>query len=309
MLTITHSHTEGTLIDGTQRGDGTNTILKAAAWRWSARLGSWYLPQTRDKAAKTARIAETARALREAGHDVDVQIDDTRRSAAEVEAAREARAVERVDALAERADRLAAAARAADGRLQAADAKVPPMGEPIKIGHHSAGRHQRALDSARDALTRSVEADRTAEAAARRVETSRAASAGRTNPVTVANRLERLSADRRRAQRALEALEQEHDGELDERLATYRDRHAEEIARLDEEIEHWQQVRTEQLADGSATNFGKDSVTAGDVVQIRGAWRRVVRVSAKSVTVLGEFGPGRIPWHEVQAHRTRATGA
>jgi len=29
MLTITHTHAEGTLIDGTDRGDGTAEILKA----------------------------------------------------------------------------------------------------------------------------------------------------------------------------------------------------------------------------------------------------------------------------------------
>jgi hypothetical protein len=33
MLTITHTHAEGTLIDGTSRGDGTAEVLKANGWR------------------------------------------------------------------------------------------------------------------------------------------------------------------------------------------------------------------------------------------------------------------------------------
>src|SRR5690606_2120725 len=77
MLTITHTREGGTLIDGTERGDGTNVVLKAHRWRFSRNLGTWYVPQSRDRAAKVRTIETTAAALRDAGYDVEVTIDDT----------------------------------------------------------------------------------------------------------------------------------------------------------------------------------------------------------------------------------------
>ena len=59
-LTITHAPSEGTLIDGTSRGDGTADILRTNGWRWSRTLGSWYLPHSRDRAPKTQTITRTA---------------------------------------------------------------------------------------------------------------------------------------------------------------------------------------------------------------------------------------------------------
>ena len=75
-LTITHTHAEGTLIDGTSRGDGSAEVLKAQRWRWSRNLGSWYIPQSRDRRAKLPQINATATALRAAGFTVELDIDD-----------------------------------------------------------------------------------------------------------------------------------------------------------------------------------------------------------------------------------------
>ena len=69
-LTITHTHADGTLIDGTARR------------------------------ADTAQIDRTAAALRADGFDVDITIDDTYRTTAEVEADKIDRQGARVDALA-----------------------------------------------------------------------------------------------------------------------------------------------------------------------------------------------------------------
>lgn len=46
MLTITHTRADGTMIDGTSRGDGTAPILKANGW--SRGLGTWCVPASRD---------------------------------------------------------------------------------------------------------------------------------------------------------------------------------------------------------------------------------------------------------------------
>jgi hypothetical protein len=41
MLTITHTHAEGTLIEGTSKGGGTAEALKANAWRWGRSISAW----------------------------------------------------------------------------------------------------------------------------------------------------------------------------------------------------------------------------------------------------------------------------
>lgn len=112
-LTITHSHAEGTLIDGTSRGDGSNEILKVQRWRWSRNLGSWYVPQSRDRRAKLAQIEATAVALRAAGFEVDLVIDDSYRPAAVVESDKITRQESRAEALDAKAHRKADAAESA----------------------------------------------------------------------------------------------------------------------------------------------------------------------------------------------------
>jgi hypothetical protein len=40
MIAITHTPTDGTILEGTTRGDGTNHLLKPLTWRWSP--GNWH---------------------------------------------------------------------------------------------------------------------------------------------------------------------------------------------------------------------------------------------------------------------------
>lgn len=164
-LTITHTHAEGTLIDGTSRGDGSAEILKAQRWRWSRNLGSWYIPQSRDRRAKLPQINATATALRAAGFTVELDIDDTYRPTACVEADKIARQAARVDALDAKADRKAGTAEAAWAADQAAHDALPEGGEPIKVGHHSETRHRRAVEKSWNALSKAVAAEREAATA------------------------------------------------------------------------------------------------------------------------------------------------
>ena len=94
-LTITHTHAEGTLIEGTAKGDGSAAALKANRWRWGRSIGCWYVPQSRDRNARQQQIDNTARELREFGFTVDFRIDNTPRSEAEIAAAKAARAAAR----------------------------------------------------------------------------------------------------------------------------------------------------------------------------------------------------------------------
>ena len=43
MIAITHTPTDGTVLEGSSRGDGTNHLLKPLTWRWSTGMGCWYL--------------------------------------------------------------------------------------------------------------------------------------------------------------------------------------------------------------------------------------------------------------------------
>lgn len=296
MTTITHTHAEGTLIDGTARGDGTAEVLKANGWRWSRNLGTWYLPNSRDRLPAMWKINRTATALRAAGHTVELAIDATSRPTAEVEADKAARAQDRANALSAKAERRDGQAAAAQARSDQADAALPWGGEPIKIGHHSENRHRRAIDRAHKAMGASVEADREA-AEAHRLATVAAQSADRrTSPHTVARRIDRLETEYRDVTRKAERHPRsaEH----------YRTRAAE----LADQINYWTKVREQQQADGLATNYGPHNVAKGDTVKVRSTWHRVARVNAKSVSLETAYTwTDRYPWHEIQDHRAAST--
>ncbi len=198
-LTITHTHEEGTLIEGTSRGDGTAEILKREGWRWGRSIAAWYVPHSRDRLPNPWKIQRTVAALRVAGFTVAMSIATDIRPTAEVEVAKIERQADRVDALDAKAERKAAAEVAADERAAAAFGRLPEGGEPIKVGHHSEGRHRNAIAKAHAALGRSVEAGRDAERARGRADAARITTDARYSPVTVANRIEKLGAELRQA--------------------------------------------------------------------------------------------------------------
>ncbi|MFB7800858.1 DUF3560 domain-containing protein [Isoptericola sp. NPDC056134] len=306
MLTITHTHEAGTLIDGTARGDGTADVLKAQRWRWSRNLGAWYIPRSRDQHAKTRQIDATAAALRAAGHDVEVTIDNTARPTADVEADKIARQADRAGALAAKAERRREEETAAWARHHSDVERLPPEGEPVKIGHHSEGRHRRDISRAWNSLGRSVEAGRATEEAERRATEAAATTAARYNPVTVANRIDKLEADRRKFERRRDGYTSGHGVyAMTHAPATGagREQLEELIAETDDALTYWRGVRADQQANGTATNYGPHNVAKGDAVQVRGTWYRVLRANPKSVTVEGYFGPDRTPWQEVADHR------
>ena len=82
MISIDHTHAEGTVVHGTTRSDGTNLVIRAIrdGWRFSRNIGAdgaWYLPQSRDRNADRTRIERLAEALHAAGYPVETSIDDT----------------------------------------------------------------------------------------------------------------------------------------------------------------------------------------------------------------------------------------
>ena len=141
MITISHTHEDGTLVLGTSKGDGTAAILKANRFRWFPRhqaLGPAAKPGPPSQAL--ADRQRQPRAMQAAGFEVTVEIDDTPRDVTEVKANRAERLEDRREGLAYR--RAVRHATEAERRLSRADeiAEGRPFGQPILVGHHSERR-------------------------------------------------------------------------------------------------------------------------------------------------------------------------
>ena len=299
-LTITHTHAEGTLIDGTSRSDGSNVILKNQRWRWSRNLVSWYIPHSRDRLAKLPQINATASALRSAGFDVEI----TRQEG-------------RVEALGAKAERKAGVAEAAWDAERAAYAALPEGGEPIKIGHHSESRHRNAVDKAWNKLGKAVLSEREAARARGRADAAAGTTDSRYAPVSVARRIAKLAAELRGHERARDGhtrtlFTNSQTGEkyLESHApaeGAHRDRVLAEIERTTDDLAYWEGVRAQHIADGKVTAFNPDVVTKGDHVYYIGKWNEVVRVNAKTVairSIVGGSWTDRIPYTEIRALRT-----
>jgi len=69
-------------------------------------------------------------------------------------------------------------------------------------------------------------------------------------------------------------------------------------------LEHWDQVRAEQIATGQSTDYGPDTVAVGDQVKISGQWYTVARCNTKTVTLeTGYSWTRKAPWRHVQDRR------
>lgn len=314
-LTITHTAEEGTLIEGTSKGDGSRIALRDNGWRWGRSIGTWYVPHSRDKAPKWHVVNATAAVLRAAGFTVEIDVDEILPDARAAEARKIERAAARAEGLAAKAERRRGQAESAQAAADRAHDALPPMGEPIKVGHHSQRRHERALDKAHTTWGKAIEADRVADEADRAARVADRATPRRYNPVTVANRIAKLEAEIRRLQRCLAGQERWVSDEQGEHVLRHicpqgasRDRLTAQLTHERESLEMWRSVRAEQVADGTATNYGRESVKKGDAVRIRGHWRRVARANAKTVSVETDYSwTDRAPWHEVEDHRPRET--
>lgn len=305
-LTIRHTHETGTILEGSTKGDGSSEALKAAGgWRWSRHLGAWYIPQSRDKDATEWKITRARIHLQTAGFDVQVEIDNTARTYAEVEADKRARLKDRAEALDAKADRRAADAAAAEAKRLDALARVPEGGEPIKIGHHSEGRHRKAIDRAWDTLGQSVAATKEAEEAERRAEACRANIDYREKPVAVARRIERIRVEAGKWQKSVDSIRAR--GEVSER-------HEEGLRRELEKLAYWEEIHAQHIADGLFKVYTKDTVKTGDYVKIRGRWELVHKANPKTVAIdvsaTFHLPPGshhlKYDWLEVQDHKTSA---
>ena len=308
MLTITHSHAAGTMIDGTSKGDGTADVLKTVGWRWGRSISAWFVPQSRDRLPKLHTITRTQEALEAAGFEVETDIDHEHRTTAEVEAGKIGRQADRVDALAATADRKTTASDDAWTRARSALDRLPEGGEPIKIGHHSEGRHRNAIAKADNAMRKSVEASADATHAQARADAATHTTDARYRPVTVANRIDTLGAELRKLERRIIAPRYDdargYIDATDAQKQARADHLAPNLAEKRDQIAYWEAVRAAQIESGTATGYDRSTVKKGDRVKIRGQWREVVRANPKTVSVsTGYTWTDTAPYAEIQQHQ------
>ncbi|MGW6728731.1 DUF3560 domain-containing protein [Nocardia sp. NPDC055029] len=315
-LTISHTHAQGTQLTGTTKGDGVATLLSelqtGRRWKFNGRTGAWIIRGTRDKQAPRKLIDRTAATLRAAGYEASVRIDDTPRPAAEVEADRAARSAAIAAKRASQAAAADAKAEAADAAEAAAREALPPLGQPVMIGHHSEAGHRRRITTFSKAAEAAVMAHRAATEA-HRVAAEAAADQGAHEDIGVTlRRIERLTAERARLERLLDGATLDHGILHGRRLmdpvppADGEDRAA--LAAALEQVvgqfDYWRDRITAAEAAGVLI-FGPDKVRNGDYVRISGRkWLpyKVTRVNKKSVTLDKHDGASAtLPYHRITA--------
>lgn len=269
MVIVRHTHAAGTTIEGSTKGDGMYEIVRQPAnggFTWRPTPGI-FIRGSRDHNAPQHRIDAAATALRAAGHQVAVEIDNTARPPAVREADLAARAGDRAARLREGADRATARGVAREAAARRVLDHIPP-GQPMLVDHHSypvdRRRRERAWanqDQARQEFRRAGELTRRADGAEH-------TPVFRHDPRVTMRRIERLEAELRRWQRQ---------PARDDRTAA--------IDRLTEEISYWRQQLERQAAAGQFVAWEAAYFRPGDQVNVGGQWCTVVRVNRKSVTV------------------------
>jgi len=293
MITITHTHAEGTLIEGSRKGDGVWEILRGlgANWRYFRSLGQIGLGQSRDRAAQTWKIERAAEALRAAGHEVTVTIDESqRRDVAEIEQGRTQRAEARAERYGDRAERTGAQAMADYAKARQMGEAIP-FGQPMMPDHHSYGRDRRYRDRMGRTYDRAFAGMDEADELARRAQSAEATQRHRESIPATLRRIAKLEADQRRIQRAIAGrMDWADDGRggYDYRLVrpgpAYLARLEASAAGIAEHLAYWREHVAQAEASGVKVWTSAD-FTKGDFVQCRGTWYQVERVNPKSLSV------------------------
>jgi Domain of unknown function (DUF3560) len=283
MLKITHSFEEGTLVHGTSRGDPALPILKQHGFRWFHSIGLWGLRGSRDHFARTVVIEDTASHLRRLGIEVEVDVDDTPRAAADIEADRTERLEARQDALDDKAVRLAGEADALYRKTKGMMDTIP-FGQPMMPGHYSYNRDRNFRDRIDQNVHKTVVAWNAADAASGRGDASRQHQARmQSGPVTV-RRIDRLETELRQIDRILaKPGSQPRDDEP--RIAEWRTRLGARREYVTDQIAYWREHLAKLEAEGIYTAPDPARYPKGQRILTVWGEATVVRANAKTLTV------------------------
>ena len=317
MITITHTHADGTLIEGSRKGDGVWDVLKGLHdnWRYFRSLAQIGLGQSRDKAADTYKINRAAEALHNAGHEVTVSVDNAiTRTFAEAEAER----YERADDRAERYEQRAEAATANGERMWSETSRVYEQlnGQPILIGHHSERRHRNLLDKTNAKEHHAMDEYKRGQHWESRATAAEKYRDRRESVPTTLRRIAKLEAEERQIQRRLDG-EDPYMGYGEPATGEWRERMLVRQEEIAGELEYWREHVAARKADGVKV-WSREDFTKGDYVRFVGKWFEVIRVNGKSVTVPAMVNDGRVihkdgnrctwtdtaPYHEVTGRKS-----
>jgi hypothetical protein len=293
VITIRHTHAEGTLIEGSCKGDGVYEVLRGMGgnWRYFPSLRQIGIGQSRDRAADTYKIRRAAEALRAAGHEVAVEVDESeRRTVAEIETDRAERAEARTERLGERSERVGTQASADYARARQMGEAIP-FGQPMMPDHHSYGRDVSYRNRMSRTYDRAFQGMSEAEELARRAESAQATQSHRESIPATLRRIAKLEADLRGVQRHLAGrmdYADDGNGGYSLRLVKPGERYAAQLERraadLGEQLAYWREHVAKAEGEGVKV-WGPSDFAKGDFVRTRYGWAEVLRVNAKSVSI------------------------
>ncbi|MEK6443684.1 DUF3560 domain-containing protein [Pseudonocardia sp. T1-2H] len=313
LLTLTYSAAEGTLLDGTSKGDGSAEVLHASPqlWRWSRNLGTWFVRYSRDRPPRLGAIDADRKALEAAGFEVTVEIDGKPRMYEEAEADRAQHMDERADHLAAKAERKGAES---DARFAAADrtSDMIPMGQPVLVGHYSQRRHERHLEQIHRDTRKGLDALAESRQAAQRAESAASHMRHREDPYAMARRLKTRQADRDKVQRDLDGhVRNFRNGAgvvvsqdvTKPASGSWREQLLVRAEFLDEEIRGLRDALAVAKEEGRWLDLQKGDVKPGQEVRIDGRWYAVVKVNRTTVAVTTLVGALKYPLDQIRGVR------
>lgn len=314
MITIRHTHAEGTLLEGSRKGDGVYEIVRQRQYgfRYMPSIRAIGIRGSRDRPARRRIINATADALRAAGHEVTVEIDDTPRDRATALADQAGRLDDRRGALESKAAKHLAACEAAFNRASRISERFA-FGQPILVGHHSqrsARADQRRIEAA---MRRSRTEFDVGQAASRRASAVGSAAAYSARPGVTARRIERIEADLRRIQKKLDGYTRNFRngrGEIvyverhDPAIGEWREELLARKAHLEDQLAYDRQQLAAAEEAGQHATYGPHNVHVGDLVDHGFGWKRVVKVNRVTVSVeTGYSWHDKIRFTDIRRHR------
>lgn len=314
LIGITHTAVDGTLAAGTSRGDRAGQVLKVNGFRWSGTIGSWYIRGSRDRAPQRWVIDQAAEALRDAGYEVTVDVDETPRATADVERDRADRAEDRADRLTERGTRKLAAGAAILDQVKEGYAHIP-LGQPMLVDHYSYNRDRNHRERLHRKEGVGHATRREGKDALRRADATVVNQDYReTGPVTE-RRIKDLNAELRGVRRSLDGhtrnfrngLGEIYSSDVTEPAAgDYRDRLLARAEHIGEQVTYWTEHLQNLVAGGGHRVWGPDDFTVGDYAVISTTrFMRVTRVNKKSLTVQTDHSwTDTVPYDKVRGKRT-----
>jgi predicted RNA methylase len=311
MITIRHTHEDGTLVYGTSKGDGVYELIgprTGPRFRYFPSIKMIGIAQSRDRPAKRHQIQAAEQVLRAAGHEVTVEIDDAPRAVTEVRADRAGRLDDRYDRLTAKAQRAGAEAQS---RHAAADAISERFagGQPILVGHHSERRARRDHERMEQNDRAAGEAQREAERASAAAAVVGLADAYRDRPAVIIRRIDKTEAELRQIGHYLNGTRPANDWRgaygYDRQPAggTYR----ESLEARRTWLEHNLAADRAALAEHEANGYvrlNRETVHKGDTVAWStrpGSDATVVRVNPKSVSLDRRSWPRVLPYEQIQS--------